>query len=168
MKRHEINRRIDNEKKLRAEGRTNGEIAQIMGLPYQTVYRDIGKEPADLYEHRVVSNEDAPAIVAFPGSIGNDTKKAEEPITDFARLWQNAENIHRGLQTAPSLATPTEPVTDRQTRIIVDELERAVGAWSTVVSGNVLIRQPKIEDEKLFFDNTNKPWLVIVYSEVTV
>ena len=45
MTRDQIDRRIDNERKLRNEGYSNREIAQIMGVGYHTVINEIGKEP---------------------------------------------------------------------------------------------------------------------------
>lgn len=57
---------------------------------------------------------------------------------------------------------------NRKPQIIVAPLVDAVRSWNRVLEGSVMLKQPKVEDEKLFFDNANQPWLVIVYSEVAV
>lgn len=176
MRREEIDKRIDNEKRLRNEGYTNNEIAEIMCLPYQTVYRDIGKEPADFRASRKAGEAEAlnglkgTGTVSFPGSIKPKEEPKPEPDdgdSPFVRAWRNGENMHRAIQSAekPHTSDATAKV-ERKSKIIADTLEKAVKRWSEVFEGDYLRRQPKVEDEKVFFDNANQPWLVIVYSEV--
>ena len=173
MTRDQIDRRIDNERKLRNEGYSNREIAQIMGVGYHTVINDIGKEPQDLRERRreahrsAVDSVKGSGEVVFPGSYKPAKKEPEEPATPFAEVWQKAEETHDaliGLREPVTAQSATQPM--RKPKIISDRLELARGAWSKVVNGDVCARQPEVQSATMFFDRENKPWLTIVYSEV--
>lgn len=178
MKREEITRRIENEKKFREQGLSNKEIAELMGVSVATVYGDIGKEPDGAVANRNKRVRDTKlagvtgnAPVHFPGSYKRNAPEApaEEPATPFAEAWQRAVDMKESLQ---SLSKPhssaMDAKTNRKPQIIVAPLYEAINGWNKVLEGSVMLKQPKVEDEKLFFDNANQPWLVIVYSEVAV
>lgn len=176
MTRDQIELRIANEKKFRNEGYTNQEIAELMGVQLQTVYRDIGKEPADFREKRRQSRREpvterigaANDIKPFPGSYAAKPEpEPEAPATPFARAWQYAENFQKACTSHEkplSSAMVSEPT--RYTKIIADALYKASERWNKVLEGDVLRRQPRIESHTLTFDRNNEPWMVIVYSEV--
>lgn len=177
MTREQIEKRIANEKKLRAEGYSNREIAEIMRVGYYTVLSDIGKEPQELREQRRAEKKSALASVYgsgdvyFPGSRRpqeNKTVEEDKPLTPFAEAWRKAEEMHDSftgvLSPAPAIM---EPKSMRKSWIISDRLDNAQRAWGRVVNGTgVLIKQPEIQNVSMWFDKENKPWLTIVYSEV--
>lgn len=85
MKREEITRRIENEKKFREQGLSNKEIAELMGVSVATVYGDIGKEPIGAVADRnkrvretKLAGVTGNAPVHFPGSYKRNATP-EEP-----------------------------------------------------------------------------------------
>ena len=182
--RETIEKRIDNEKRLRREGYSNREIAQIMGVGYHIVIKDIGREPAELRERRKENSRRAIASihgdgsgVKFPGSyepsaepyVPTDGNGDEEQAdTPFALAWKKAEQTREALQNGlqPHISQ-SAPEVNRKPMIISDTLDNARRSWSRIVDGEgLLTRQPEIQNVSMWFDRENKPWLTIVYSEV--